>query len=80
MAKKKRVVKKYFLHTKSGLNKCIKIEAVDYYAGAVETDPDLTGFSGVHVVDLITEGSSVYRIEDDTEEGWIAELRKKDAV
>jgi orotate phosphoribosyltransferase len=34
----------------------------------------------IHVVDLLTEGSSVYRQEDLIEKGWLPELRKRGAI
>ena len=39
----------------------------------------LDEFSVVHVVDLITEGSSIYRVEDRKEQGWVPMLRQRGA-
>lgn len=41
---------------------------------------DLSGVYVCHVVDLLTKGSSCYRVEDGVEKGWIPMLREKGAV
>lgn len=38
---------------------------------------NLKGVTAVHVVDLITEGSSVYRVENGVEKGWVPALRSR---
>ncbi|MFH1223351.1 MAG: hypothetical protein V1647_03290 [Pseudomonadota bacterium] len=40
---------------------------------------DLDGFYVVHVVDLITEGSSIFNIQEGREHGWVPMLRKRKA-
>jgi len=40
---------------------------------------DLDGYYIVHVVDLITEGSSIYQVADGKEKGWVPMLRARKA-
>lgn len=35
----------------------------------------LQGYKGIHIADLLTVGSSCYRVEDDVEKGWIPMAR-----
>jgi hypothetical protein len=44
-----------------------------------ESSSPLKGKRAIHVVDLITEGSSVYRIEDGQPKGWVPMLREAGA-
>lgn len=37
----------------------------------------LRNWKCLHIVDLLTEGSSCYRVEDGEEKGWIPEIRKR---
>lgn len=50
--------------------------------GIIESldNPGIKGLYAIHIVDLITEASSCYRVEDGEEKGWIPMLRKKEAV
>lgn len=54
-----------------------KVEVID--GGGIIEPESLEGMYGIHIVDLITEGSSVYRMEDDVEKGWVPMLRQKGA-
>ncbi len=48
--------------------------------GSIDPSYSLKGKYAVHVVDLITKGSNIYRIENWQEMGWISMLRKKGAT
>jgi orotate phosphoribosyltransferase len=41
---------------------------------------NIRNLAGVHVVDLLTEGSSVYRKENEQEKGWLPMLRAEGAI
>jgi len=49
--------------------------------GRIFTEMDLPGMRAVHIVDLITKGSSIYSENPETgaEEGWIPALRRRGA-
>ncbi|MCK4635057.1 MAG: phosphoribosyltransferase, partial [Candidatus Aenigmarchaeota archaeon] len=48
--------------------------------GSIDPSYSLKGKYAVHVVDLITKGSNIYRIENWQEMGWVSMLRKKGAT
>ena len=48
--------------------------------GEVYSPDSLAGWYVVHVVDLLTEGSSVYRVESSQEQGWVPMLRQRGAT
>ena len=53
-----------------------KIEVIDNKGNIISPDLDLKGYFIVHMADLLTEGSSVYRKETGEEKGWIPMIRK----
>jgi orotate phosphoribosyltransferase len=56
------------------------IELLDSNANLCSQEPlDLEGLCAVHIADLITEGSSIYRIENSEEKGWVPMLRENEA-
>lgn len=55
-----------------------KIEVIK--DGSLDPSYDLEGKYTVHVVDLITKGSSIYRVENWQEKGWVSMLRRKGAT
>jgi hypothetical protein len=58
-----------------------KPDRIEYMHKGVRKDMDsFEGLRVIPLVDLITEGSSVYRQEDGRELGWIPMLRQKGAV
>jgi len=50
-----------------------KVEVLDYN-GKIISQP-INDFYVIHIVDLITEGSSVYRVENREAKGWVPMLR-----
>ena len=54
------------------------MESIDYCGNVHHAN--IARLCGVHVVDLLTEGSSVYRVEGNQEKGWLPELRKQGAI
>jgi hypothetical protein len=59
-----------------------KVEIVDKSGKVIaqtEFKNDLTGYYLLHVVDLITEGSSIYKLENGKPAGWIPMLRSRHA-
>jgi len=52
-----------------------RIELVDENDGKADRIDDLRGIDCVHVVDLLTRGSSVYRVKDDVQYGWAPFVR-----
>ena len=56
-----------------------KVEALDLGMRIVNPK-DLSHYTVVPVVDLITEGSSAYRVEDGNERGWVPMLRGRGAT
>ncbi len=56
-----------------------RIEIIDSY-GNVDITPILNELYTVHVADLLTEGSSAYRVEDGEEKGWVSMLRNGGAT
>jgi len=60
-----------------------KMEFLDKYGCIISGDiKDLPmgGFYDVHIVDLITEGSSVYTKKEDKETGWVPMIREKGEI
>jgi hypothetical protein len=54
-----------------------KIEVV-LPGGEIDKDFNLEGKYSIHIVDLITEGSSIYREIDGIKKGWIPMLKNQD--
>lgn len=53
-----------------------KIEMI-HPDGTLEESPVIKNYSSVQVVDLITEGSSIYRWEDNQAKGWVPMQKEK---
>lgn len=56
-----------------------KIEVVTP-EGQISSPDSLSGWYDVHIVDLLTEGSSAYRVESGEEQGWVPMLRQRGAA
>jgi orotate phosphoribosyltransferase len=55
-----------------------KIEILDNYLNVCHSS--VRSMAGIHAVDLLTEGSSVYREEQGKEKGWLPMLRAEGAI
>ena len=53
-----------------------KMEVINPKGKIISPDLELENYHVVHVVDLLTEGSSAYRKEEGKEKGWIPMIRK----
>ena len=57
-----------------------KVELIDTKnGGSTIENPQLDNYKLVHVVDLITKGSSIYHSENGKEKGWVPMLRERGA-
>jgi len=57
-----------------------KAELIFLDSALILKNQNLEGFYTIHIADLVTEGSSVYRVENNEEKGWAIMLRKRKAI